>query len=51
MRVAFLGTGGISAKHSVYMKDCADAEIVAGCDVKEEIVQDLWKRTIRAPTS
>ena len=45
IRIAFLGTGGISLKHSRFLKDCPDAEIVGGCDVSEEIVKGLWERT------
>ena len=45
IKVAFLGTGGIAAKHSHYLKDRADVQIVAGCDVKVEAVENFWSRT------
>ena len=45
LKIAFLGTGGIAAKHSRYMRDCPDTQIVAGCDVNEQIVDGLWERT------
>ncbi len=45
LRIAFLGTGGIAAKHSRYLKDREDVQIVGGCDVSEEVVESLWQRT------
>ena len=45
IRVAFIGCGGISAKHTRRMKDMAEVEIVGGHDLTKEIVNGLWKRT------
>jgi len=45
IRVAFLGTGGIAAKHTRTLAHRDDVEIVAGCDVNEQQVQGLWDRT------
>ncbi len=45
VRVAFLGTGGIAAKHTTRMSKRDDVEIVGGCDVRPEAVDSLWKRT------
>lgn len=45
LKIAFLGTGSIAAKHSRYMNESPDTKIVAGCDVSKEIVNDLWGRT------
>lgn len=49
LRIGFLGTGGIAAKHSRFLKDCPDATIVAGCDVTKEAVESLWRRTWDQP--
>ena len=45
IRVAFIGCGGIAAKHSRRMKDMQEVRIVGGCDLEEKIVEDLWRRT------
>ena len=45
LRIVFVGTGGIALRHSNFLKDCPDAEIVGGCDVSEENVKGLWDRT------
>ena len=45
LSVAFLGTGGIAEKHSLFLKDCSDVQIVGGCDIREDAVSSLWQRT------
>jgi predicted dehydrogenase len=40
IRVAFIGTGGISAAHLRYLKTRKDVQIVGLCDIRE----DNWKR-------
>ena len=50
VRVAFVGCGGIAAKHSRRMKDMAEVQIVGGCDLKEQIVEGLWQRTWQEET-
>ena len=45
IRAAFIGCGGIAAKHSRRMREMPEVEIVGGHDVKEEIVQGFWQRT------
>lgn len=45
LKIAFLGTGGIAAKHSRYLKDREDVQIVAGCDVSTDAVNGFWNRT------
>lgn len=47
IRVAFLGCGGIAGKHVQGLKAKPEVEIVAGCDVKESIVQAFFERTLQ----
>ena len=49
-RVAFIGCGGIAAKHTRRMKDMAEVEIVGGCDLKKQLVKGLWGRTWQEDT-
>lgn len=44
IKVAFLGTGGISAKHARVYVSHPDTQIVGGCDVTTDQVNGLWKR-------
>ena len=44
VRVAFLGCGGIASKHIGSLKKNKDVEIVAGCDVKDKIVETCFAR-------
>ena len=46
VRVAFLGTGGIAGKHVRSMKANKDVEIVAGCDLSEQIVEKFFEKTL-----
>jgi len=38
IRMAVLGCGGMSGQHARRFKDNSDVEIVALCDVSEEVV-------------
>ncbi len=44
LRVAMVGTGGFARSHAGVLKDNPDVEIVAGCDVSEDIVNGFWDR-------
>lgn len=44
VRVAILGCGGMAGGHAVRFKNNADAQIVALCDVKEEITKGFRDR-------
>jgi predicted dehydrogenase len=46
--VAMLGTGGIAAKHVRSFLNRKDVQIVAGCDVSEEVVKAFWDRVLPA---
>jgi len=46
IRVAFIGCGGIAAKHSTALKVNPDVQIVAGCDVDAKIVKAFFERTL-----
>ena len=46
LRVAMVGTGGFAGSHAGVLKDNPDVEIVAGCDVSEEIVNGFWDRRL-----
>jgi predicted dehydrogenase len=45
VRIAFIGCGGIAAKHSRGIQRLSEACIVAGQDVTEKQVEGLWRRT------
>ena len=45
-RVALLGTGGYSGVHAGVLKDNPDVEIVAGCDVSEDIVNSYLDKRL-----
>ena len=44
VKVAFLGTGGIAAKHGREYRHHPDVQIVGGCDVKADTVNGFWDR-------
>ncbi len=46
LKVAIVGTGGVAGVHARVFKDRPDVQIVAGCDVSEEIVNGFWDRNL-----